>query len=130
MRRRFPDADLIVAADGVNSRTRTRHAQVFEPEIDVRKCRFIWLGTHQPFADFTFAFEKTEHGWFQIHAYQFSAELSTVIVETREETWDAHGLDRPSTRAVDRFLRGRCSRPICPGIACRVTRPTCAGRRG
>jgi anthraniloyl-CoA monooxygenase len=91
--RPFADADLIVASDGVNSRVRTRGAAVFRPDIAVGKCRFIWLGTRQKFAAFTFAFEKTEHGWFQIHAYQFSADLSTVIVETREETWRAHGLD-------------------------------------
>jgi anthraniloyl-CoA monooxygenase len=90
----FADADLIVAADGVNSVQRGRYADVFKPHIDVRKCRFIWLGTQQKFPAFTFAFENTEHGWFQIHAYQFSADLSTVIVETREETWKAHGLDR------------------------------------
>jgi anthraniloyl-CoA monooxygenase len=90
----YADADLVIAADGVNSKTRTRHAAVFEPDIDVRQCRFIWLGTTQPFPAFTFAFEKTENGWFQIHAYQFSGDLSTVIVETREETWRAHGLDK------------------------------------
>jgi anthraniloyl-CoA monooxygenase len=89
----FGDADLIVASDGVNSRIRTRHAANFEPSIAAGKCRFIWLGTRQAFSAFTFAFEKTEHGWFQIHAYQFSRDLSTVIVETREETWRAHGLD-------------------------------------
>jgi anthraniloyl-CoA monooxygenase len=94
----FADADLIVAADGVNSRTRSRFASVFEPNIDVRKCRYIWLGTKQRFPAFTFAFEQTEHGWFQIHAYQFSNELSTVIVETREETWRAHGLDQCNTQ--------------------------------
>ena len=93
----FLDADLIIAADGVNSRARARHAAVFEPRIDVRKCRFIWLGTTRRFDAFTFAFEQTEHGWFQIHAYQFSEELSTVIVETRNETWAAHGLDRFDT---------------------------------
>jgi anthraniloyl-CoA monooxygenase len=93
----FADADLIVAGDGVNSRTRARHASVFQPDIDVRKCRFMWLGTEQTFPAFTFAFEPTEHGWFQIHAYQFSRSLSTVIVETREETWRAHGLDRLNT---------------------------------
>ena len=82
----YVGADLIVAADGVNSRTRTRYADVFRPDIDVRKCRFIWLGTTQKFPAFTFAFEQTEHGWFQIHAYQFNSTLSTVIVETREET--------------------------------------------
>jgi len=89
----FADADLVVAADGVNSGTRRRHAAVFQPDIDTRECRYIWLGTTRPFPAFTFAFEETEHGWFQIHAYQFSKDLSTVIVETREETWRAHGLD-------------------------------------
>jgi anthraniloyl-CoA monooxygenase len=93
----FADADLLIASDGVNSRVRQQYAAAFEPNIDVRKCRFIWLGTTQRFPAFTFAFERTEHGWFQIHAYQFSKELSTVIVETREETWLAHGLDRANT---------------------------------
>jgi anthraniloyl-CoA monooxygenase len=90
----FRDADLVIAADGVNSKIRSQHASVFQPHIDVRKCRFIWLGTYHKFPAFTFAFEETEHGWFQIHAYQFSEDVSTVIVETREETWRAHGLDR------------------------------------
>jgi anthraniloyl-CoA monooxygenase len=89
----YADADLVVAADGVNSRLRALHQDIFRPSIDVRKCRYIWLGTRQSFDAFTFAFEETEHGWFQIHAYQFSPELSTVIVETREETWLAHGLN-------------------------------------
>ena len=92
----FGDADLIIAADGANSATRSRHAALFEPDIDVRRCRYIWLGTTRPFPAFTFAFEQTEHGWFQAHAYQFSRELSTVIVETREETWRAHGLENAS----------------------------------
>jgi anthraniloyl-CoA monooxygenase len=110
----FADADLIVAADGANSKTRQRHEATIEPDIDRRKCRYIWLGTTRPFAAFTFAFERTEHGWFQIHAYQFSRELSTVIVETREETWLAHGLDRLDTagsiafceRLFGRYLDG------------------------
>jgi anthraniloyl-CoA monooxygenase len=110
----FQDADLIIAADGVNSRTRSSYAHAFEPDIDVRKCRFIWLGTTQQFNAFTFAFEQTEHGWFQIHAYQFSKQLSTVIVETREETWAAHGLDKLNTeqsiafceRLFERYLGG------------------------
>jgi anthraniloyl-CoA monooxygenase len=93
----FADADLLIAADGVNSRVRQQYAPAFEPSVDVRKCRYIWLGTTQRFPAFTFAFERSEHGWFQIHAYQFSKELSTVIVETREETWRAHGLDRATT---------------------------------
>jgi anthraniloyl-CoA monooxygenase len=97
------DADLIIAADGANSKTRQRHATVFGPQLDRRHCRYIWLGTTQTFKAFTFAFERTAHGWFQIHAYQFSPDLSTVIVETREETWRAHGLDRLDTAASITF---------------------------
>jgi anthraniloyl-CoA monooxygenase len=90
----FAGADLVVIAEGANSKARARQAAKFAPNIEVRKCRYIWLGTTQKFSAFTFAFEKTEFGWFQIHAYQFSKDLSTVIVETREETWMAHGLDK------------------------------------
>ena len=90
----FGSADLVVIAEGANSKARTRQVEKFGPSIEVRKCRYIWLGTTQKFVAFTFAFEKTEFGWFQIHAYQFSKDLSTVIVETREETWAAHGLDK------------------------------------
>jgi anthraniloyl-CoA monooxygenase len=92
--RQFDDADLVVIAEGANSKARAQQAGKFDPSIEVRKCRYIWLGTTQKFSAFTFAFEKTEFGWFQIHAYQFSKDLSTVIVETREETWAAHGLDK------------------------------------
>ncbi|CAN7208128.1 bifunctional salicylyl-CoA 5-hydroxylase/oxidoreductase [Variovorax sp. LjRoot84] len=87
-------ADLVIASDGLNSRIRQRYADVFEPDIDLRQCRFVWLGTHQTFDAFTFAFEKTEHGWFQAHAYQFDDKTSTFIVETPEAVWQAHGLDK------------------------------------
>ncbi|MDM0010988.1 bifunctional salicylyl-CoA 5-hydroxylase/oxidoreductase [Variovorax sp. J22P168] len=87
-------ADLVIASDGLNSRIRTRYQDVFEPDIDLRKCRFVWLGTHQTFDAFTFAFEQTEHGWFQAHAYQFDDKTSTFIVETPEAVWQAHGLDK------------------------------------
>ncbi len=88
------DADLVVAADGANSRLRDRYAATYRPEIDLRACRYVWLGTHQRFDAFTFAFEQTEWGWFQAHAYQFDADTSTFIVETPEQVWRAAGLDR------------------------------------
>jgi anthraniloyl-CoA monooxygenase len=89
-------ADLVIASDGLNSRIRTRYAQTYQPDIDLRKCRFVWLGTHKTFDAFTFAFEQTAHGWFQAHAYKFDADTSTFIVETPEEVWKAHGIDAMS----------------------------------
>ena len=59
----------------------------YQPDIDLRQCRFVWLGTHKRFEAFTFAFEETEYGWFQAHAYRFDAETSTFIVETPEDMW-------------------------------------------
>lgn len=90
----YPDADLVIASDGLNSRIRTKYSDTYQPDIDLRKCRFVWLGTHRKFDAFTFAFEETPHGWFQAHAYQFDGDTSTFIVETPEEVWRKAGLDR------------------------------------
>jgi anthraniloyl-CoA monooxygenase len=89
----FPDADLIVASDGVNSKIRRRYEQAFRPDMQLRPNRFIWLGTKKRYDAFTFDFRKTEHGWFQAHIYKFDEDTSTFIVETTEETFKAHGLD-------------------------------------
>jgi anthraniloyl-CoA monooxygenase len=90
----YPDADLVIASDGLNSRIRTKYAATYQPDIDVRKCRFVWLGTHKKFDAFTFAFEETPHGWFQAHAYQFDGDTSTFIVEAPEDVWLKNGIDK------------------------------------
>jgi anthraniloyl-CoA monooxygenase len=87
------EADLIIAADGLNSRIRQKYAATYQPDIDLRRCRFVWLGTTKLFDAFTFDFQKTEWGWFQAHAYRFDATHSTFIVETPEEVWRAAGLE-------------------------------------
>ncbi|TLP67172.1 bifunctional salicylyl-CoA 5-hydroxylase/oxidoreductase [Parasedimentitalea maritima] len=89
--------DLVVGCDGLNSAVRTEFTDQFKPNIDVRPCKFIWLGTHQKFDDaFTFIFEKTVHGWVWIHAYQFDDDTATVIVECSAETWEAWGFETMS----------------------------------
>ncbi len=103
-------ADLVVVADGANSPTRRRHAERFGTTLEPRRNRYVWLGTKQRFDAFTFAFEETSHGWFQIHAYRFAPELGTVIVECREETWRAAGLDRADTAESLAF----CERLFAP----------------
>ena len=90
------DADLIIACDGANSVVRTKYAATYKPDIDLRDCRFVWLGTEKLFDAFTFAFEKTEFGWFQAHAYRFDDHMSTFIVEAPERVWRAAGLDEMS----------------------------------
>ncbi|HWK44016.1 MAG TPA: bifunctional salicylyl-CoA 5-hydroxylase/oxidoreductase [Stellaceae bacterium] len=99
----FQDADLIVASDGVNSRIRTTYAEHFQPAIDRRECRFVWLGTRKMFEAFTFIFEQTEWGWFQAHAYRFDGEMSTFIVETHQDTWQKAGLADADTATTIAF---------------------------
>ena len=103
----YRDYDLIVAADGANSKVRGALAHVFKPDIDVRACKYIWLGTHQKFDDaFTFIFEETEHGWIWAHAYQFDAETATFIVECSEATWRRSGFDGWARRRRSPRARG------------------------
>jgi anthraniloyl-CoA monooxygenase len=90
------NADIVIASDGLNSRIRSRYAAAYQPDVELRNCRFVWLGTRKTFDAFTFAFEQTEHGWFAAHAYKFDDNTSTFIVETPEAVWKAHGLDQMS----------------------------------
>ena len=90
----FPDADLVIASDGINSKIRERYKDEFKPDLVVRPNRFIWFGTNKLFDAFTFDFQRTEHGWFQAHIYKFDGNTSTFIVETTEETFLKHGLDK------------------------------------
>ncbi|KQT83846.1 bifunctional salicylyl-CoA 5-hydroxylase/oxidoreductase [Aurantimonas sp. Leaf443] len=92
----FPDADLVIASDGFNSKVRNRYADIFEPDLVKRPNRFVWLGTDKLFDAFTFDFRRTEHGWFQAHVYRFDDKTSTFIVETTEEAFAAHGLEAMS----------------------------------
>ncbi|WP_323037068.1 bifunctional salicylyl-CoA 5-hydroxylase/oxidoreductase [Pararhodobacter sp.] len=93
--------DLVVACDGINSAVRTEYAEHFKPEIEIRACKFIWLGTHQKFDDaFTFIFEKTPHGWIWAHVYQFDDSTATFIVECAQDTWDNFGFEHMTKEEI------------------------------
>ena len=96
--------DVVVAADGLNSKTRREFDEVFKPNVQNLQCQFVWLGTRQKFDDaFTFIFEQTEKGWVWAHAYQFDDDTATFIVECSQETYDAYGfaeLDQQSSISI------------------------------
>jgi anthraniloyl-CoA monooxygenase len=102
------DADLVVAADGVNSRTRAALEAHLRPAIERGRSRYIWLGTPRRFDAFTFIIRETEHGVFQVHAYRFEEGSSTFIVECDEESFRRAGFDRQpveeSVRACERLF--------------------------
>jgi len=100
------DADLVVAADGINSRIREKHAAAFKPSVDLRPNKFAWMGSTRPFDAFTFFFHETEHGIFIAHCYQYEPGQSTWVMETDPETWARAGLDKLDEAASARFLEG------------------------
>ncbi len=104
--KRFADADLIVLADGSNSRFRDKYADHFNPEIDLRSNKFAWMGSTRPLDAFTFIFQETEWGPFIAHAYQYEAGRSTWIFETDAETFQRAGLEGLDERqSADRMAK-------------------------
>jgi anthraniloyl-CoA monooxygenase len=89
---RFADADLVVLADGINSRFREKYIAHFEPEVDLRSNMFAWMGSTRPLDAFTFIFQETEWGPFIAHAYQYEVGRSTWIFETDPQTFERAGL--------------------------------------
>lgn len=97
-------ADVVVAADGVNSGVRNAWAAHFQPTLDHRLCRFAWFGTTKVYERFTFLFAENDAGLFQVHAYPFDATMSTFIIECRDEVWARAGMaDRSEAETVAYF---------------------------
>ncbi len=91
--------DLVVAADGVNSRARALLQDDLDPVLDPRPNRFVWLGTTRPLPAFSFFFRENEHGLWRAHGYQYEEGHSTFIVECTEDAWQAAGLDQADERS-------------------------------
>ena len=85
--------DLVVAADGLNSAVRARYVETFRPSLDVRRCKYMWLGTDKVFDAFKFYVKQTPHGVMQIHGYPFDAHGSTFIIEMADAVWRRAGFD-------------------------------------
>ena len=98
------ECDLLVGADGANSLVRRAYADFFQPSIDVRQNRYIWLGTPQRFAGLTLGFRETDAGLFIYHAYTFDARTSTFIVECPVATWARAGFEGMSDAETCAYL--------------------------
>jgi anthraniloyl-CoA monooxygenase len=85
--------DLVLASDGLNSAVRRRYEETFRPTLDVRQCKYMWLGTSKVFDAFTFHILDTPHGVMQVHGYPFDDKGSTFILEMHEDVWRAAGFD-------------------------------------
>jgi anthraniloyl-CoA monooxygenase len=97
------EVDLLVAADGGNSAVRTQFAEHFRPSFEKRRNKFAWYGTRQRFHPVSLIFRETPHGVFIAHSYQYSAELSTFLVEVDPDTWRRAGLEHASEEQSRQF---------------------------
>jgi anthraniloyl-CoA monooxygenase len=105
-------SDLVIGADGINSRVRQVFAEQFQPEVDLRPNKFSWMGSTRPFDAFTFFFRETEHGIFIAHCYQYEPGASTWVMETDPETFARAGLERLDENESARFLEGVFGREL------------------
>ncbi|WP_243788633.1 FAD-dependent monooxygenase [Saccharopolyspora gloriosae] len=108
----FADSDLIIGADGANSKVRSLHEAEFGTRVETGNNPYIWLGTDMVFDRFTFAFEQTSAGWIWFHAYPSSAGISTCIVECTEQTWKALGFDSRDNEDTVRLLEKIFAAPL------------------
>lgn len=100
----LPEADLIVACDGVNSRLRKLHSGTFGTNVATGRNKYIWLGTGKVFDAFNFAFTETDAGWIWFYGYGFDGQASTVIVECSPETWAGLGFDALDEKGATALL--------------------------
>ncbi|WP_236242470.1 bifunctional salicylyl-CoA 5-hydroxylase/oxidoreductase [Streptomyces sp. CC228A] len=126
--------DLVIAADGVHSRTRAAHADVFGPHLTPHRCRYIWLAADFAFDAFRFEIAETEHGVMQLHGYPYAPDASTVIIEMHEDVWRAAGLDElPTGESVARcakiFSEALRGRPLRSGTSSWTVFRTVVNRR-
>ncbi len=100
----LPDYDLLVGADGAWSTIRTIFKDAFHPNVDIRKNKYIWLGTPRLFDGLTLTFRPSDAGLFAAHSYKFSPDRSTFIVECSEETWNRAGFEHRAEADTCRYL--------------------------
>ncbi|MEN9876603.1 MAG: dehydrogenase, partial [Bacteroidota bacterium] len=89
----FADSDIILATDGISSAIRTKYHKEFGTKVELKKNRFVWLGSTKPLDAFTYFFRSTPHGTIVAHSYQYEEGMSTWIFECSDETWQKHGFE-------------------------------------
>lgn len=86
-------ADYIVACDGINSAIRTQFESDFGTKTEMKRNKFVWMGSTKPLDAFTYFFRTTEFGPFVAHSYQYEEGMSTWIFECSPETYANAGFE-------------------------------------
>jgi 2-polyprenyl-6-methoxyphenol hydroxylase-like FAD-dependent oxidoreductase len=96
-------ADLIIGADGLNSRVRADDPEAFGASLEHLNNRFVWYGAERGFDTLTQSFVQTRYGPMNAHHYRYAPGRSTFIVEMTPATFEATGfevMDEPVYRTV------------------------------
>jgi len=101
----YLNADLVVAADGINSVIRENWKDHFRPSIDWRPNKFVWLGAKATLPGFTYSFKENEDGIWNLHAYMFTQGECTMIIETTGEAFEKSGIGVQDERATVAYAR-------------------------
>lgn len=87
------DSDIVIAADGVRSRTREKLGDQLGASVDVGRGMYLWCGSDVALQDAIFSPVRTTEGLFDAHAYPYAADRSTFLIEADPASWRAAGLD-------------------------------------
>jgi anthraniloyl-CoA monooxygenase len=118
--------DLVVAADGANSRTRAQYASVFHPDLDRRHNKYMWLGTDLVFEAFQFYIKHSESETMQVPHHHYTAPFSWRCTRTCGAGPASTPRRTPGSRpapATSRRSRGcaSCSPASWPATSCSLT---------
>ncbi len=83
----LPKADLIIGADGFNSRVRGENPGAFGQTLSHFGNRFAWYGVERNYDTLTQTFIDTPVGPMNAHHYSYAPGKSTFIIETSDATW-------------------------------------------
>jgi 2-polyprenyl-6-methoxyphenol hydroxylase-like FAD-dependent oxidoreductase len=106
------EADAVIAAEGVSSRTRNSMAVRFGTRVTEDRMHYTWLGTSRHFDGLTFTLARHPAGLVATHAYPYAPSRSTFIVELIGSDPAAAGISDatdpgvPCIPALERLLAG------------------------
>ncbi|WP_250481230.1 FAD-dependent monooxygenase [Caballeronia sp. GAOx1] len=86
--------DIIVGADGVNSRVRASDEKGFGTTKRELSNHFAWFGVEKAFACPALIFREYQGGYFVAHYYPYSEAMSTFVAECDHQTWIDLGLEQ------------------------------------
>jgi|SRR5579871_1358372 len=98
------EADVVIAADGINSVIRQAFSEQFGTTRSVLTNHFAWYGTAKVFQHGALVFRRLDGGAAVAHYYPYCATGSTFVAEIDDGAWRAAGMETMSDDDRRRFF--------------------------